>query len=324
MKKRTGNTHMPLGLAAALALSLSAAMLGGCGSKDAKTETTAAASAQASDAQGKDAEDSERDLADILGSWDDDEDQLSLCFFDDGTVLLSDMYEVYESEYEWDGAMVQIVDPISGDTMTALMVDVDGEDCLDFGDDYDGYYYRVDEMFYLPPDGDAPEAPEDSDDTGIEPVEISGTAWEVEGNTYSFYSDGILYVDSGIYGTYSWDGLDGRLSVDDLPVPIEAGDGCLWIEGEHGTAYRMEYAGDAEEGIAAALDILGDWNSVQTDDTITFDTDGEVSFRINGAYGGGTFDFDGTDVEFAGYTGYIDEEGDLVIDGIDGWFEHDI
>ena len=67
--------------------------------------------------------------------------------------------------------------------------------------------------------------------------------------------------------------------------------------------------------------MVGQWVNSYTGDSVEFTRDGSVVYSIGGGFGvASPFTFDGETVTFSDYTGYIDGDGDLIVEGLDGWF----
>ena len=75
------------------------------------------------------------------------------------------------------------------------------------------------------------------------------------------------------------------------------------------------------------IDISGDWDNDDLEATLTLYDDGTLVMYQAGAIAEGTYEWDGTELitialegDNGTYEGFLDEEGDLVFDEIDGWF----
>ena len=178
------------------------------------------------------------DLLDIVGTaW--EVDGTAYHFYEDGTVIVGGEYL---GEYAWDG----LGGTISLDGFTAeLMYDEEGF----FIEGEDGYYYQ---LAYC---GDADSSLYAVDDGGAGSVsgglDIAGTSWEFDGFLFRFYDDGTVAVvsvfgDSQEFGDYSWDGASGQLATDSNIMAMEADGDALYIQGENGSFYPVNYYGDAD------------------------------------------------------------------------------
>lgn len=73
-------------------------------------------------------------------------------------------------------------------------------------------------------------------------LDLRNTSWETEGLTYEFYADGSVKADNGSatkMGSYTWNGQNGSLTMDEATVPLVIADGQLCIEAEDGYLYVL-------------------------------------------------------------------------------------
>ena len=101
--------------------------------------------------------------ADLVGAWDDDYDELSLVFDGEGGVVLLDEWDSVDLIYEWDGENLTIAD-VDGEACLVGLMDADGD--LVF-EELEGYFYRVDEAYYVP-------------ELGWDGYILPGTEWELD------------------------------------------------------------------------------------------------------------------------------------------------
>ena len=258
----------------------------------------------------------------LVGGWDSDDYEMSLVFYEDGTMAISEYLGYDTMTYEWDGE--------------ALTVDYDGEILEGFLDDdgnlvLDGrvVFVRVEDISYYP-----------SEDSEPVPYDMTDTAWEAEGNIYNFYSDGTLIIDGEYLGNYDWDGYSGTLYIDGSSTTISYDGEDIYIAGDDGELYLMDYYSAADYDLYDEM-VGGDDNGDEDDGgeelggaydnddgemSIVFYSDGTVvmsdfEFSAEGTY---TVDGDYILMEFEGqfpYEAYYDSSDDsFQVDGLDGWF----
>ena len=258
----------------------------------------------------------------LVGGWDSDDYEMSLVFYEDGTMEISEYLGYDTMTYEWDGE--------------ALTVDYDGEILEGFLDDdgnlvLDGrvVFVRVEKISYYP-----------SEDSEPVPYDMTDTAWEAEGNIYNFYSDGTLIIDGEYLGNYDWDGYSGTLYIDGSSTTISYDGEDIYIAGDDGELYLMDYYsaadydlydemvggddnGDEDDG---GEELAGTYDNDDEEMSIVFYSDGTVvmsdfEFSDEGTY---TVDGDYILMEFEGqfpYEAYYDSSDDsFQVDGLDGWF----
>ena len=258
----------------------------------------------------------------LVGGWDSEDYETSLVFYEDGTMEISEYLGYATMTYEWDGE--------------TLTVDYDGEILEGFLDDDgnlvldgDAVFVRVEDISYYP-----------SEDSEPARLDMTDTAWDAEGIIYNFYSDGTLIVDGEYLGNYDWDGYSGTLYIDGSSTTISYDGEDLYIAGEDGEPYLMDYYSAADYDLYDEM-VGGDDNGDEDDGgeelggaydnddeemSIVFYSDGTVvmsdfEFSDEGTY---TVDGDYILMEFEGqfpYEAYYDSSDDsFQVDGLDGWF----
>ena len=258
----------------------------------------------------------------LVGGWDSKDYETSLVFYEDGTMEISEYLGYDTMTYEWDGE--------------TLTVDYDGEILEGFLDDDgnlvldgDAVFVRVEDISYYP-----------SEDSEPARFDMTDTAWDAEGIIYNFYSDGTLIVDGEYLGNYDWDGYSGTLYIDGSSTTISYDGEDIYIAGEDGELYLMDYYSAADYDLYDEM-VGGDDNGDEDDGgeelggaydnddeemSIVFYSDGTVvmsdfEFSDEGTY---TVDGDYILMEFEGqfpYEAYYDSSDDsFQVDGLDGWF----
>lgn len=263
----------------------------------------------------------------LVGNWDCDDYETSLVFYDDGTADMSDYYDYAVVDYEWDGETLTL--SYDGSTLQGVM----GEDGSLIVDG-DIVFVRVEAISYYPAD------PGDYGDEPV-PYDLADSAWEVDGVSFDFYSDGTVIADLGSVGSYDWDGYTGEVYIDDFYTIIYYDGEDLYMEGEDGELYLMEYyssadydmydellgGGDDDDGDDdGGYSLGGAYDNDDEEMSIVFYSDGTVvmsdfEFSDEGTY---TVDGDYILMEFEGqfpYEAYYDSSDDsFQVDGLDGWF----
>ncbi len=320
-----------IALSALMIMSLSAGLTGCGGSnKSGETEpTTASASAttEATTAAPK------ADTSAIEGSWDNDDEEMSLTIFDDGTAIASDTSDYYEFTYEWDGTTLTLDDgsgtPVKG------TLDDNGELSLE---DIGGTFYIVDEAYYVP---DEDEEDSDTSDDSTDSLDLEDTSWTVEDEVYRFYGDGtaqIIFDDGDVAdATYEWDGQSGTITMtydgETASTDLLMVNGSLAIVGEDGDTYIFEpedsdSSEDSSDEDSGDTYIFGDYENSEADFSLTFYDDGTVdiiqdNMTMECTY---TISIDGEleiDANGDTLTGtYYSSDDSVGIDGIDGYFEY--
>ena len=169
---------------------------------------------------------------------------------------------------------------------------------------------------------------------------MTDSAWDVDGVIYDFYADGTLIVAGEYLGSYDWNGYSGTLYVDGSSTSIYYDGEDLYIEGEDGELYLMEYYsiadydlyddmvgdGDDDSDDEGGYSLGGAYDNDDEEMSIVFYSDGTVvmsdfEFSDEGTY---TVDGDYILMEFEGqfpYEAYYDSSDDsFQVDGLDGWF----
>lgn len=197
------------------------------------------------------------------GAYDSDDYELSLVFYEDGTMEMSESLGYDTMNYEWDGETLTV--DYGGEILEGFLND-DGNLVLDG----DVVFVRVEEISYYP-----------SEDSEPIPFDITDTAWDAGGIIYNFYSDGTLIIDGEYLGNYDWDGYSGTLYIDGSSTSISYDGEDLYIAGEDGELYLMDYYSAADydlyDGMAGGADVSDD---VSEDDggwglAGTYDNDNE-------------------------------------------------
>lgn len=258
----------------------------------------------------------------LVGGWDSEDYETSLVFYEDGTMEISESLGYATMTYEWDGETLTV--DYDGDILEGFLDD-DGNLVLDG----DAVFVRVEEISYYP-----------SEDSEPIRLDMTDTAWEAEGNIYNFYSDGTLIIDGEYLGNYDWDGYSGTLYIDGSSTSISYDGEDIYIAGEDGELYLMDYYsaadydlydemvggddnGDEDDG---GEELAGAYDNDDEEMSIVFYSDGTVvmsdfEFSDEGTY---TVDGDYILMEFEGqfpYEAYYDSSNDsFQVDGLDGWF----
>lgn len=258
----------------------------------------------------------------LIGGWDSDDYELSLVFYEDGTMEMSESLGYDTMNYEWDGETLTV--DYGGEILEGFLND-DGNLVLDG----DVVFVRVEEISYYP-----------SEDSEPIPFDMTDTAWDAGGIIYNFYSDGTLIIDGEYLGNYDWDGYSGTLYIDGSSTTISYDGEDLYIEGEDGELYLMDYYsaadydlydemvgdGDDDSDDEGGYSLAGAYDNDDEEMSIVFYSDGTVvmsdfEFSDEGTY---TVDGDYILMEFEGqfpYEAYYDSSDDsFQVDGLDGWF----
>ena len=91
----------------------------------------------------------------------------------------------------------------------------------------------------------SPFAAADAGDT-LDPLDIVGTAWEVDGTAYHFYEDGTAIIGGEYLGEYTWDGLAGTITLDGSTAELMYDEDGFFIEGEDGYYGGRKKVGPSE------------------------------------------------------------------------------
>ena len=262
----------------------------------------------------------------LVGGWDSDDYEMSLVFYEDGTMEMSESIGYDTMNYEWDGETLTV--DYGGEILEGFLND-DGNLVLDG----DVVFVRVEEISYYP-----------SEDSEPIPFDITDTAWDAEGIIYNFYSDGTLIIDGEYLGNYDWDGYSGTLYIDGSSTSISYDGEDLYIAGEDGELYLMDYYSAADydlyDGMAGGADVSDDvseddggWGLAGTYDndneemSICFYSDGTCTVTTLYEAFEGYYSKDANDnlyIELEnGQTtsGWYDASDDTFsLDGMSGWF----
>lgn len=240
---------------------------------------------------------------DLAGAWDDDYDELSLVFDGEGGVVLSDEWESVDLIYEWDGENLTIAD-VDGEAYLVGLMDAEGD--LVF-EELEGYFYRVDEAYYIP-------------ELGWDGYSLPGTEWELEGSVFDFSWDGSILMDGEYVGAYYWDGEQtAEMYVDEAVVPLIMDESGIHYEDEDGEIQSFTYLG----GITlmnGAYDNDGEEISIvfYLDETFTLS---DVYDSVDGEYelgGDGSLHLETEDYTWYGY--YDTSDDTFELDDMDDYF----
>lgn len=262
----------------------------------------------------------------LVGNWDCDDYETSLVFYDDGTADMSDYYDYAVVDYEWDGETLTL--SYDGSTLQGVLGE-DGSLVVDG----DIVFVRVEAITYYPAD---------PGDEGDEPVryDMTDSAWDVEGVIYDFYADGTLIIAGEYLGSYDWNGYSGTLYVDGSSTSIYYDGEDLYIEGEDGELYLMEYYsiadydlyddmvgdGDDDSDDEGGYSLGGAYDNDEAEVSIVFYSDGTITISDFDTTQDGIYTVDGSYVwlEMEGtvqYEGYYDPFADIfTLDGLRGEF----
>ena len=322
-------------LSLALALLLALCLLTACG--DTGSDKASDSGGDLADDDGvvggsDKASDSGGDLADddgVVGLWESEEwGGICLELLDDGTGTIYTYSDMGDLTYEWDGK-----------TLTLITVDEDDGELEETTGELQadgsigimglGYFFPVEERSYGP------------DMAGSSFMEAGGMEGELEGDWIHSSGNRMLTFDgsgsvtfhetfeggssSSSSGWYSYDGqtvtvdtsagiAEGYIdSMGDLIIEID-GEGGWYSPGDSSQLTYPDITGPEAE-------LVGEWANSSTGDSVEFTSDGSVVYAIGGSFGvASPFTFDGETVTFSDYTGYIDGDGDLIVEGLDGWF----
>lgn len=259
----------------------------------------------------------------LVGGWDSDDYEMSLVFYEDGTMEISEYLGYDTMTYEWDGE--------------ALTVDYDGEILEGFLDDdgnlvLDGrvVFVRVEDISYYP-----------SEDSEPVPYDMTDTAWDAEGIIYNFYSDGTLIIDGEYLGNYDWDGYSGTLYIDGSSTTISYDGEDIYIAGDDGELYLMDYYsaadydlydemvggddnGDEDDG---GEELAGTYDNDDAETSIVFYADGTCAVTNLYDVAEGYYSQDADDNIYIeldngeSAVGWYDSSDDtFTLEGLDGWF----
>ncbi len=309
-------------LALVLSLAFTLCLLSGCGggsessSKAGSSKISSEISSESGESNG------------IVGLWE-SEDWGGICLelLDDGTGTIYTYSDIGDITYTWDGETLTLLNEREDGELEEVTGELQADGSL--GIMGLGYFFPVEERSYGP------------DMAGSSFMEAGGMEGELEGDWIHSNGNRMLTFDGSgsltFHETYEggssssssgWYSYDGETVTVDTSAGISEGyidsDGDLIIEidGEGGWYSR----GDSSQltypditGLEAEM--VGYWRNDTTGDYVEFTSDGSVVYSIGGGIGfASPFTFDGETVTFSDYTGYIDSDGDLVVEGLDGWF----
>lgn len=270
-------------------------------------------------------EEVQEEIPSLEGAWDCDELGISLTFESEDSGVVSTYAYIWDFSYTWDGETLELhVDESDMDAEGTL--DEEGSLYVD-----DCEFVPVDEAYYTP-----------FAISGGSEAELEGS-WIHTSGDYTLTFDGsyeVAYENSadGIngIGAYGFDGQYLTIAIADEDEGVVQFNGEvdsfgdvvieLWDEGgwynsaDEESAYADDSSSAVLEGPEAEL--VGTWYHTDTDEYVTFESDGSVTYYIGGTVGYAyPFTYDGETLTFSDYTGEIDSVGDLCIDGVDSWFE---
>lgn len=274
------------------------------------------------------------DLSDTY--WFDREYDEYYYFADDGTAEnREDSGELYsEGEYTWDGNEGTMV--LDGDLEYTLRLE---ENYLVINNDDEDTYLT------LSPDPFS----------GVEGMVLPGTGWQAGENTLVFFTDGRCcmghteYASVETWFNYEWNEGIGEGTIDSpegairiyygpdakLHVQFFGIEDRYAIYEENPNLYDDEYTDEPVEPDNVHMGgyeyaIYGMWENNESDEiNIEFEDDNtcwletEDDYEEYGyAYDGETIFIYDLDTEENLMTGYIDDDGDIIINGLSGWFTY--
>lgn len=324
MKKK-----MSLVLGVVLALSLSLLTACGGGGDSSGSESSSARAQESSSANVKESSSKSSEDNGIVGLWESEEfGGICLELLDDGTGTIYTYNDMGDLTYEWDGEILTImtVDEDDGELEeTTGELQADGS----IGIMGLGYFFPVDERSYGP------------DMEGSSFTETGGMESELEGDWVHSSGNLMLTFDGRSSVTFQelqeggisssstgWYSYDGETVTVDLSSGVSEGyidgegDLIIEIQGEGGWYTQGDSSQLSYPDITGPeAELVDEWINSSTGDLVEFRSDGSVVYSIDGSVGASSsFTFDGEAVTFSDYTGYIDGDGDLIVDGLDGWF----
>lgn len=264
----------------------------------------------------------------IVGLWE-SEDWGGICLelLDDGTGTIYTYSDMGDITYSWDGEVLTLMNENEDGELEEVTGELQEDGSL--GIMGLGYFFPVEERSYGP------------DMDGSSFMEAGGMESELEGDWIHTSGNRMLTFDgsgsvtfqetyeggssSSSSGWYSYDGetvtvdtsagiSEGYIDGDgDLIIEID-GEGGWYSPGDSSQLTYPDITGPEAE-------MVGYWRNDTTGDYVEFTSDGSVVYSIGGGIGfASPFTFDGETVTFSDYTGYIDGDGDLIVEGLDGWF----
>lgn len=264
----------------------------------------------------------------VVGLWE-SEDWGGICLelLDDGTGRIYTYSDMGDIIYSWDGEVLTLMNENEDGELEEVTGELQEDGSL--GIMGLGYFFPVEERSYGP------------DMAGSSFMEAGGMEGELEGDWIHSSGNRMLTFDgsgsvtfhetfeggssSSSSGWYSYDGqtvtvdtsagiAEGYIdSMGDLIIEID-GEGGWYSPGDSSQLTYPDITGPEAE-------MVGYWRNDTTGDYVEFTSDGSVVYSIGGGIGfASPFTFDGETVTFSDYTGYIDGDGDLIVEGLDGWF----
>ena len=264
----------------------------------------------------------------VVGLWE-SEDWGGICLelLDDGTGTIYTYSDMGDITYSWDGEVLTLMNENEDGELEEVTGELQEDGSL--GIMGLGYFFPVEERSYGP------------DMDGSSFMEAGGMEGELEGDWIHSSGNRMLTFDgrgsvtfqetyeggssSSSSGWYSYDGetvtvdtsagiSEGYIdSMGDLIIEID-GEGGWYSPGDSSQLTYPDITGPEAE-------MVGYWRNDTTGDYVEFTSDGSVVYSIGGGIGfASPFTFDGETVTFSDYTGYIDSDGDLIVEGLDGWF----
>ena len=313
-------------LSLALALLLALCLLTACGDTGSDK-----ASDSGGDTGSDKASDSGGDLADddgVVGLWESEEwGGICLELLDDGTGTIYTYSDMGDITYSWDGEVLTLMNENEDGELEEITGELQKDGSI--GIMGLGYFFPVEERSYGP------------DMDGSSFMEAGGMESELEGDWIHTSGNRMLTFDgsgsltfqemyeggssSSSSGWYSYDGVtvtvDTSAGISEGYIDDE-GDLIIEIDGEGGWYSRGDSSQLTYPDITGPeAEMVGQWVNSYTGDSVEFTRDGSVVYSIGGGFGvASPFTFDGETVTFSDYTGYIDGDGDLIVEGLDGWF----
>ncbi len=277
------------------------------------------------------ASDSGGDLADddgVVGLWESEEwGGICLELLDDGTGTIYTYSDMGDITYSWDGEVLTLMNENEDGELEEVTGELQKDGSI--GIMGLGYFFPVEERSYGP------------DMDGSSFMEAGGMESELEGDWIHTSGNRMLTFDgsgsvtfqemyeggssSSSSGWYSYDGetvtVDTSAGISEGYIDDE-GDLIIEIDGEGGWYSRGDSSQLTYPDITGPeAEMVGYWRNDTTGDYVEFTSDGSVVYSIGGGIGfASPFTFDGETVTFSDYTGYIDGDGDLIVEGLDGWF----
>ena len=264
----------------------------------------------------------------IVGLWE-SEDWGGICLelLDDGTGTIYTYSDMGDITYSWDGEVLTLMNENEDGELEEVTGELQKDGSI--GIMGLGYFFPVEERSYGP------------DMDGSSFMEAGGMESELEGDWIHTSGNRMLTFDgsgsltfqemyeggssSSSSGWYSYDGetvtVDTSAGISEGYIDDE-GDLIIEIDGEGGWYSPGDSSQLTYPDITGPeAEMVGQWVNSYTGDSVEFTRDGSVVYSIGGGFGvASPFTFDGETVTFSDYTGYIDGDGDLIVEGLDGWF----